>query len=68
MVRQAHHPERSRRGIQETSEKSNHSGSRLASRSAGFGRDDELSQSLSRGEAKLMLVDGVDKEEANSGT
>jgi hypothetical protein len=45
-VRQAHHPERSRRGIQEAGGKSNRSGSRLASHSAGFGRDDHLLQSL----------------------
>ena len=35
-----------RPGIQENSGKSNHSGSLLASRSAGFGRDDELRHGL----------------------
>jgi hypothetical protein len=49
VVRQAHHPERSRSGIQVTVGKTIHSGSRLASRSAGFGRDDELQHCLSRG-------------------
>ncbi len=46
VIRHTHHPERSRRGIQENSGKSKHSGSRLASRSAGFGRDDELRHAL----------------------
>jgi hypothetical protein len=35
-----------RPGISENHVKSNHSGSRLASRLAGFGRDDELRDSL----------------------
>lgn len=38
-----------RPGIQEASGKSIHHGPRLASRSAGFGWDDELQRSLSRG-------------------
>jgi hypothetical protein len=42
VVRQAHHPERSRRGIQKITSKSSIPGSRLAFRSAGLGRDDEL--------------------------
>jgi hypothetical protein len=42
MVRQAHHPEQRRRGIEEKEIISEVSGSRLAPRFTGLGRDDEL--------------------------
>ena len=42
LVRQAHHPEQRRRGIEEKEIISEVSGSRLAPRFTGLGRDDEL--------------------------